>query len=152
MPLRDYCAQMQMTTAGRRLTGLVYLRNRAGHQLAVAIGQAVASATAVTQVVQTGGNVTPLTVTVRLHGALKAFDVSPSDGYYFAAASQLPPADAQFTERYGRDLAYQQLIAKLSVAEVLDAVVKSLDKTIMYESDADGNVSMNVRGTGPIPT
>jgi hypothetical protein len=150
MSLAAYCREIQKTTAGRRLTGLVYLRNRAGHQLASVLMQPAASKSANFKVIQGDGTVKTETVTVRLDAHLKAFDTSPAEGYYFSRPSALPPPDAGFAERNLRDNCYDELVAGRSVANLLEATARSLDSVIAFDWTG-GNVTVRVNGSGNLP-
>lgn len=152
MSLRDYNIAIQATSAGRRLAALVYLRNRAGHQLAAAIGQAVASATSDFQVIQADGGMQTNTVTTRIHGPLKAFETSPKEGYFFAPPSGLPIPDPGFAEAYARDVCYDHLVAKKPVADILMEVLLSLKKAICFDVQPDGNVQVTIAGSGTLTT
>jgi len=61
MSLAAYSAEIQKTSAGRRLAGLVFLRNRAGHQLAAALMQYYYAETSV-DIRENDGSVRPLTI------------------------------------------------------------------------------------------
>lgn len=150
MSLSAYSMEIQKTTAGRRLAGLVYLRNRAGHQLAAVLAQADALRSADFKVIQGDGTVTTATVTARLDAHLKAFDTSPAEGYYFVPSSWLPLPDAAFAEHNQRDTCYDDLVARRSVAQVLEAVFQSLNKIIVFEWN-EGNVAVRVNGSGNLP-
>jgi hypothetical protein len=151
MPLGDYCPKVHSTKAGRRLTGLVYLRNRAGHQLAVVLQQSIASKSADFNVIGTDGTVTVNTLTAHIGINMRAFDVSPAEGYYFTSANSLPSADPAFRERNGRDSCYEELIASQPVSGVLESVIQSLNQAISWEW-AEGHVSVKVNGSGSLPT
>jgi hypothetical protein len=152
MSQSNYNHAIQATSAGRRLVGLVYLRNRAGHQLATAIDQAVASATSNYTVVQADGSSQVGIVTARINGLLKPFEVSPAEGYFFAPSSDLPNPDPAHPETLNRDLCYEDLVAKKPVGQILKEVLTSLRKAISFEVHGDGNVLIAVAGSGTLPT
>ncbi|MGI8452203.1 MAG: hypothetical protein ACR2MP_34470 [Streptosporangiaceae bacterium] len=151
MSLSAYSAEMQKTIAGRRLAGLVYLRNRAGHQLAAVLQQSIASQSADVRVVQDDGTIRINTLTARIDADMKAFDISPSEGYFFAQLTSLPPSDSGFQERNRRDICYKDLVARQSVARALGAVAQSLNSVIVFER-SQGNVNIRVNGSGGLPT
>jgi hypothetical protein len=148
MSLKEYSLSIQRTAAGRRLAGLVYLRNRAGHQLAAALHQSLASPTTDLNVMQDDGTVKVVTVTGHVTVDIKPFDTSPSEGYFFAPLNFLPPSDPNFFERYRRDACYEELVASKPVANVLKAVTRSLNSAISFEW-TEGNIAVEVNVPTP---
>lgn len=151
MTLRAYSEEIQKTTAGRRLAGLVYLRNRAGHQLAAALQQSVASKSADFRVIQNDGTVKVETATARISGDMKPFDASPRQGYFFAPLSSLPPSDSEFQEKNKRNDCYEELVARRSVSDVLGAVTRSLNNVISFERTGK-NLALHVNGLRNVGT
>lgn len=150
MPMREYCPRMQRTAAGLRLAGLVYLRNRAGHQLAAVLHQSVASASTGFKVTEHDGTASSHTVTGHLITDMKPFETSPADGYFFAPSSSLPEPDPEFSERFLRDVSYEDLVARRKVSDVLEAVTRSLDRTISFEQ-SEMNIALKITGSGTLP-
>lgn len=145
MALNAYSVEIQKTAAGRRLAGLVYLRNRAGHQLAAVLQQSIASKSADFKVVQNDGTVKINTATARINADMKAFETSPTEGYFFAPLSSLPPSDSGFRERNQRDACYEELVARRSVSDVLGAMKRSLNNVVSFEWN-EGNLAVKVNG------
>ena len=143
MSLKEYSAKIQGTVAGRRLAGLVYLRNRAGHQLAAVLNQSIATSTTDFNLAQDDGSVKTYTVTGRVTLDMKPFDISPTEGYFFAPLDSLPPSDPKFSEKLNRDACYEELVARQPVAKVLEAVTKSLNTVISFER-GEGEVAIKV--------
>lgn len=150
MSLSAYSKEVQKRKAGRRLAGLVYLRNRAGHQMAALLVQAVASKSADFKVIQDDDTVTTETLTARLNAHMKAFDISPPEGYFFALSRSLPSSDAGFAEHCQRDICYYELVANRPVTDVLEAVARSLNRVITFERGSEG-VMIRVNGSGKLP-
>jgi hypothetical protein len=146
MNLKEYSAKIQGTIAGRRLAGLAYLRNRAGHQLAAVLNQSIATPTTDFDVAQDDGSVKTYTVIGRITVDMKPFDISPTEGYFFASLDSLPPSDPKFSEKLNRDACYEELVARQPVAKVLEAVTKSLNNVISFEW-GEGKVAIKVTVT-----
>ena len=133
MALTEYSLKVQQTAAGRQFAGLVFLRNRTGHQFAAALMKSYASQSVSYNVRAEDGSVTAVPVRVELSTNIRPFDDSPSDGYLFAPLSSLPLADARFQERYNRDACYDELVAGRPVVDVLNATERSLNDAVSFK-------------------
>src|ERR1039457_1410563 len=149
MKLETYSARVQETVAGRRLAGLVYLRNRAGHQLAAALALSTAAKSADFKIRASDGSVTTHAVTAHLIADLRPFDPSPSDGYFFTPSSSLPLSDAAFRETYHRDSCYDELVASRPVTDVLDATERSLNAAVRFKWE-DSGIEVLINGAGTL--
>jgi hypothetical protein len=149
LSLPAYSAEIQKTSAGKRFAGLVFLRNRAGHQLAAVLTQnyyGEASA----NIRENDGILRPFTVTATAHARISPFEESPSSGYYFAPSISLPPPDVNHPENCKRDACYDELVAERRVIDVFDAVQRSLSDVISFQW-TDRNVHVSVIGSGILP-
>lgn len=117
----------------------------AGHQLAAVLQQSIASKSADFKVVQNDGTVKINTATARINADMKAFETSPTEGYFFAPLSSLPPSDSGFRERNQRDACYEELVARRSVSDVLGAMKRSLNNVVSFEWN-EGNLAVKVNG------
>lgn len=146
----DFYNEIKKTSAGRRFGGLVFLRNRAGHQFAAALTQVVARGSAAFSIRAEDGSLSPNTVFVEAYYHMQPFDDSPETGYYFPARDILPPEDAGFGERYHRDDWYSDLVAKRPVFDILDAVNRSLNKAISIQrSELSIHFAFDLQGRLP---
>jgi hypothetical protein len=145
-----YYAAIQKTSAGRRFAGLVFLRNRAGHQLAAVLMQKHSAKTSV-NVRSNDGSAQPLAITASLLALLSPFNDSPDDGYYFVPSSSLPLADAKHKEKFNRDAYYDELVAQRRVIDVFNAVERSLNNAVSFHR-TDDTVHISVVGSGTLPT
>jgi hypothetical protein len=135
----EFYSEIKRTSAGRRFAGLVFLRNRTGHQFAAALMQVVATGSTTIDIMAADGSTFPNTIVVDQYGHMKPFDDSPEDGYYFAPASLLPAADAGFGEKYHRDEWYDELVAKRRVIDILESIHSSLGDAISIRRK-EGNI------------
>lgn len=149
MSLAAYSTAIQRTTAGRRFAGLVFLRNRAGHQLAAALTQDYFAETSFNIELENRSTF-PITARVNLRTHLSPFDDSPHDGYYFAPSNSLPNTDLGYEEKFNRDACYDELVANRRVTDVLNAVESSLRDAISFQW-ADGVLKISVTGSGVLP-
>jgi len=147
----DYSVKIQETAAGRRLAGLVFLRNRTGHQFAAALVKSYAAESASYNVRADDGSLTTVPVKIELHTDIRPFDVSPPDGYLFAPLNSLPMADARFRERYNRDTCYDELVAGRPVIDVLSATEHSLNYAVSFKW-RDSNLEISINGAATLPS
>lgn len=148
--MAEFYAEIKKTSAGRCFAGLVFLRNRTGHQFAAALMQVVARGTTTVSVEAADGSTLPLTITADGYGHMKPFDESPEEGYYFAPSNLLPLADPGHQEKYDRDRWYDELVAKRPVLDTLDAVYRSLSDVISVQRTEEG-VHFTSNAGGQLP-
>ena len=145
----EFYNEIKKTSAGRRFGGLVFLRNRTGHQFAVALMQAVRGSTTVNIRVE-DGSLIPNTISAETYCHMQPFCGSAEEGYYFASPDLLPPADTGFEERYHRDEWYGELVAECPVFDILDTVNRSLNKAIsMQRSERSMHFAFDLQGRLP---
>jgi hypothetical protein len=150
MSLAAYSAEIQKTSAGRRFAGLIFLRNRAGHQLAAVLMQYYYAKTSVdTQ--ENDGSVRPLTIVANALAHLSLFEDSPDEGYYFAPSPALPSPDVKYEEKFNRDACYDELVAERRVIDVFDTVQRSLIDAVSFQW-TNRNVHISVNGGGILPS
>src|ERR1017187_3971855 len=149
MSLSAYSAGIQKTSAGRRFAGVVFLRNRAGHQLVAALMQNYYGK-ANANIRESDGTLRPFTVTATARARISPFEESPGDGYYFAPSISLPPPDVNHPENCKRDACYDELVAERRVIDVFDAVQRSLSDAISFQW-TDRNVHVSVFCSGILP-
>jgi hypothetical protein len=122
---KTYYTELGKTTAGGMLGGLAYLRNRTGHQYALALTDSeAASASASFNVIQKDGSVESNTVTVTLSRNARLDDPSPEGGFHFAPLGALSAPG--YPETSGRDKFYEREVAGKPVGDILDATEKAL--------------------------
>ncbi len=139
---RPYYSEVAKTKEGERLSGLVFLRNRAGHQLATALEVQSSPVTVPYNVRDADGTVQTHHLTAKLKRTLAPHDRSPLEGFFFHDLSRLPPADPRFTESFGRDACYAATAAGRNVGEVLQKVSDSLRDVLKVERPSPGKVSV----------
>ena len=151
MPLADYSLRIQQTAAGRRFAGLVFLRNRTGHQFAAALVKSYVSQSASYNVRTEDGSLTTVPVEIELSTDMRPFDDSPSDGYLFGPLTSLPQADARFQERYNRDACYDELVAGRPVVDMLNATERSLNDAVSFKW-RDSSLEIAINGATALPS
>ncbi len=151
MALADYSVEIQQTAAGRRLAGLIFLRNRTGHQFAADLVQSFAAQSTSYNVRADDGSVTTVPVRIDLSTGMRPFDDSPPDGYFFAPLSSLPQADARFRERYNRDACYDEIVVGRLVVDVLNAAERSLNDAVSFRW-RDSSLEILVNGAAALPS
>lgn len=119
-----YYSGLGQTRPGRLLGALSFLRNRAGHQIAMVFaGTPAASATASYTVIGDDGVARDSKIVVSIAEPIDPFAHANQDGYRFAAINSLPSPDKSFAEAFARDTWYQELVAGQDVSTVLADMV-----------------------------
>ncbi len=144
MKAREYYPAIAKTEDGAMLAGLAFLRNRAGHQLTVALDVQSEPKNIPFEVVQEDGTVQSHHLTGVVRKSLNPHDFAPLSGFFFQDFKKLPPADQGHDEKSGRDICYADVVAGRSVDEVLRKALQTLRDLIEIERPSPDKVSMKI--------
>ncbi|WP_130348434.1 hypothetical protein [Herbihabitans rhizosphaerae] len=142
----DYYRELVKTVGGARLAGLVYARNRAGHQLARLLLLRLTHVEPIT-VVATDGSQRQVHTQVQVHYGLRPFDPAPQDGYYFADNNNLPSASAAHRERFDRNTCYINHVALQPVNDILEKTETALRKTLQWNQTGPDRYNIAINTT-----
>ena len=125
---------LAQTTPGAVLGGLVFLRNRAGHQFAQALAFTESSEQYPISIEVDGK---PHTIGIALTAyRFRPYDRPPAEGYVFQPVDHLP-ANETYQERCDRDQMYAAHVAGRPVTEVLEVAAAALDRALKIELTDD---------------
>jgi len=151
---KQYTADLVTTDSGRCLAGLVLLRNRMGHQLAVGMYETVADEKQLElKIVHEDGSVETDIVTVRAE-AKRRLDLQGGlvlGAYHFPPFEELPEPDELHLRGYpdSQD-AYKSAVAGHLVGETLTYAIRCLRATLQFDRDGT-KVHARLNRAGVVP-
>ncbi|MEW2441353.1 hypothetical protein [Micromonospora marina] len=138
----EYYRGLGETKTGRQIGGLVYLRNRAGHQFIKGLSVTDEVSQKLAIVDDEGNHLRDVTLRRTVTYPMRPHMTAPSGGFRFPDA--LPPASSNHRETLNRDRYYSQELAGGLVHQVLPSIHGALDRALHFDWDAEDHLSMSV--------